>query len=347
MLFTTAYLLTGIVTSVASQSLPGLIDALKASGASKFAEVLQSDSETLDLYLSDQVKTVFAPADYNLANETLSLRDLSVSQRRAAAYQSSQATTNLESDSRTLPGSTFETNNKAPLLDGRPQRVVFDTRPPNITSPSRRWLSSPILRRQQANVTVPSLLRISSGLGKITNVIKGDIPYDGGIIHITDSFFTFPESLSTTSQATGQTAFAGLLSNSSSASTLDTTHSVTVFLPSNSAISSSNSTISSSQLVSDHVVAGFVGYLPDLKDGDVLKTQRGESLTINIRGGRYYVNGGLITQANLVLANGVAHVVDQVLKPTPAEVTGTASYSSISLAGVFGVVAYIAMMVMA
>ncbi|KAI1102226.1 FAS1 domain-containing protein [Jackrogersella minutella] len=341
-----AFLLMGIVASAASQS---LVDVLVASGASKFADLIQSDSETLQLYLSGDVKTVFAPADSSLGNETLKMRDLSAADQRAAAFQSSRATTNLESASRSLPGSTLETNDQAPLLDGRGQRVVIDTRPLNVTSPTKRW-SPTNFRRQtsETNGTTPSLLRISSGLGKIANVIEGDIPYDGGIIHITDSYFTMPESLSSTSKATGQTAFAGLISSSNSTETLDNTHSITVFLPSNAAISASNSTLPASQLVSDHVVAGTVSYLPDLKDGDVLTTQRGDTLAISIRGGRYYVNGGLITQANLVLDNGVAHVVNKVLSPTPAtSVTGTASFNSMSWTGFFGVVYTIGMTILA
>lgn len=127
-----------------------------------------------------------------------------------------------------------------------------------------------------------------------------------------NSYFKMPETLSSTSQATGQTAFANVLSSSNSTSKLDNTHSVTVFLPSNAAFSASNSTVSSSQLLSDHVIAGTVSYLPDLKDGTVLTTERGEVLAISVRSGRYYVNGGLITHANLILDNGVAHVVNKV-----------------------------------
>jgi hypothetical protein len=33
---------------------------------------------------------------------------------------------------------------------------------------------------------MPSLLEISSGLGNVVNIIQGDIPYDGGLIHIVD-----------------------------------------------------------------------------------------------------------------------------------------------------------------
>ncbi|KAI1772965.1 FAS1 domain-containing protein [Hypoxylon cercidicola] len=351
---TIALLLMSIAAPTLSESLPGLIDALVASGACKFAEFIQSDPDVLQLYLSDQVKTVFAPSDSApalvLGNGTLAERDLSSAGGRAAALQCSRETTNLGIASRSRPGDVFETNSQAPLIDGG-QRIVVDTRPLNQTSPTKRWASNYNLRRG-ANETTPSLLRISTGLGKITNVINGDIEYDGGVIHITDSYFTMPQSLSSTSRVTGQTAFVSQLSKSNSTAKLDNTRSVTVFLPSNAAFAASNSTsnssISSSQLVSDHVVAGNVRYLPDLKDGTVLTTQRGDTLAISVRSGRYYVNGGLITQANLVLENGVAHVVNKVLKPTPAApVTGDASANSMGLAGLFGVVSCIGMMVMA
>ncbi|KAI1384406.1 FAS1 domain-containing protein [Hypoxylon trugodes] len=336
MMLLLALSLLGVATSAASQSLPGLIDTLVASGASQFADFIQSDPETLQLYLSDQVQTVFAPLDSASGNETLQERDLSPAQRRTAAFQSAKGTTSIDLASRSLPGLILKTNNNAPLLNNQPQRVVVDTRPRNLTSPTKRWNPSSISRRGDNGT---SLLRISSGLGKTTNVIKGDIQYDGGILHITDGYFTMPESLSSTSKYTGQTAFNNLLSSSNSTNTLDTTPSVTVFLPSNAAISASNSSISASQLVSDHVVAGTVSYLPDLKDGTVLTTQKGETLAISVRSGRYYVNGGLITQANLILDNGVAHVVNKVLKPTPATtVPGAASTSSMSFIGVFGAI---------
>ncbi len=182
----TVLVLAGIVASATSQSLPNIIDALVASGASQFADFIQSDPEVLQLYLSEKVKTVFAPSDLSLDNDIiLGLRDLSPADRRVATFQSARGTTSLGSASRSLPGSILETNNETPLLDGGGQRVVIDTRPLNSTSPTKRWSSNSNSRRH-ANGTATSLLRISSGLGKITNVIEGDIQYDGGIIHITD-----------------------------------------------------------------------------------------------------------------------------------------------------------------
>jgi uncharacterized surface protein with fasciclin (FAS1) repeats len=62
-------------------------------------------------------------------------------------------------------------------------------------------------------------------------------------------------------------------------------------------------------------VPGFVGYLPDLTEGAMLKTQAGESLVISVVDGEYFVNDAKITTANLILENGVAHVIDKVSEP--------------------------------
>src|SRR5688500_15604376 len=95
------------------------------------------------------------------------------------------------------------------------------------------------------------------------------------------SYFTLPESLSSTAAASGNTMFASLSNSSNMTSTLDTKHSVTVFLPSNAAFSSTNLTSSAAELISNHVVSGFVGYLPQLTDGATLTTQKGEVLAIS------------------------------------------------------------------
>ncbi|KAK2593615.1 hypothetical protein QQS21_008663, partial [Conoideocrella luteorostrata] len=94
---------------------------------------------------------------------------------------------------------------------------------------------------------------------------------------------------------------------------MDKLHSVTLFLPSNAALSTTagQPALTDPKLVSDHIVSDFVGYLPDLKDGAVLNTRSGLSLTIRADKCRYYVNGALITQPNIILDSGVAHIIDQ------------------------------------
>ncbi|KAI1127681.1 FAS1 domain-containing protein [Nemania abortiva] len=337
--------LLSITALAVSQTTLGLIDTLVASGASKFASSIQSDPEVLQIYLSGEFQTIFAPSDSVF--DSLQERALTPRQRQQATIQATKGEVNLGIASRTLPGAILETANKSPQLDDKGQKVITDTRPSNVTRPTKRWNPQFSLRpRQASNNTTPSLLRITAGLGNTTNVIKGDIPFNGGLIHITDSFFTLPESLSSTSQATGQTAFAGLLSKSNMTSTLDSTHSVTVFFPSNAAFSATNTTASPPELLTNHVVAGTVSYLPDLTDGTILKTQRGESLAISVRSGIYYVNGARITQANLILSNGVGHVIDKVLTPKPftPPVPASAPTKAAKLAGAISVTSFLVLM---
>lgn len=97
---------------------------------------------------------------------------------------------------------------------------------------------------------------------------------------------------------------------------LESTQFATVFLPSNAAFAAASVgpsiSSSTSSLISNHVVGGFAGYLPILKDGTALTTQKGETLVISIRNGIYYVNGAKIIQANIITENGVVHIIDKV-----------------------------------
>lgn len=48
-----------------------------------------------------------------------------------------------------------------------------------------------------------------------------------------------------------------------------------------------------------------------LTNGAVYQTLANETLTVSIKNGVYYVNGAKIISSNTILANGVAHVIDQ------------------------------------
>jgi uncharacterized surface protein with fasciclin (FAS1) repeats len=54
----------------------------------------------------------------------------------------------------------------------------------------------------------------------------------------------------------------------------------------------------------------------DLNDGDMVTTINGEDVTISEAGGDLFVNGVLISVADLETDNGVVHVIDAVLLPT-------------------------------
>ena len=149
------------------------------------------------------------------------------------------------------------------------------------------------------------------------------------------SLFTNPQLLSLTAAATDNTQkFASILASAAAANSnltsrqtgpsLDLTPRITVFIPSDAAFAAANAAANSvsgsgaQKLVDGHVVvagsiADPVGYLPELKSGQVLQTKAGGSLTVSVGGdGSYYVNGAKIEKANIILPNGVAHVVDKV-----------------------------------
>lgn len=72
-------------------------------------------------------------------------------------------------------------------------------------------------------------------------------------------------------------------------------------------------------LLSYHVVSGNV-MAADLKDGQVVKTVQGESLTVGVQGGTVTLTdakGGkaTVTKADIKTTNGVVHSIDTVLMP--------------------------------
>lgn len=171
-----AALLLGLSTPVFAEP---LIDVLVASGAANFATYIQSDPDVLAKYLSGQIQTVFAPSDLVPPPASLARRAPSPADVAKAEIQGSEDLADLKTASGSEPGSVIPTGTDSAGLGGQPQVVTSDTRPANVTNPTRRWASS-------ANLTGPSLLRISSGLGNIANIIHADIPFDHGFVHITD-----------------------------------------------------------------------------------------------------------------------------------------------------------------
>jgi uncharacterized surface protein with fasciclin (FAS1) repeats len=129
------------------------------------------------------------------------------------------------------------------------------------------------------------------------------------------SHFTLPESLIDTANVNGQTAFTGLAKSYNQTDTLNNTPDITYFIPNNGAFAmqdSTNSYATIEKLLLGHLIPNFAGYLPTLSDGATYRSQGGSQFTLSIRGNDYYVNNAKIVLPNVVLENGVAHVIDQV-----------------------------------
>jgi len=167
-------LLFGVLGSAISESLPALFEALTANNASEFADYIQTDPTAKELYLSGRLKTVFAPVNVKSpADEPdgYGKRQSPLVYQRML-YQSSTQDWSLSEMSKQVGGSIDTAANNT---NNKPLDVSPTDKPTNSTSSGKRWL-----RPAAAGIG------IASGLGQISTIIKGDIPFRDGVIHIID-----------------------------------------------------------------------------------------------------------------------------------------------------------------
>ena len=126
-----------------------------------------------------------------------------------------------------------------------------------------------------------------------------------------------PANITSTAQANGLTSLASALTQANLLNTVNALPDVTVFAPTNQAFAAINSTIaklSMSQLASIleyHVVNGTVGYSTTLTNGQMIPTLNGATVQITLSGGSVKVNQATVTIADVLVANGVVHVIDR------------------------------------
>ena len=155
-----------------------------------------------------------------------------------------------------------------------------------------------------------------SHLGTSSTKQQQDVKFDGGVIHVIDKVLSIPSADSTTAVAAGLSSLASALTSASLVSTVDGLKDVTIFAPNNAAfqaIASTAATLTVAQLsnvLTYHVVAGTVGY-SSLLSNTTLKTVNGKSVTITVGRGGVLVNGAKVVTADVLVANGVVHVIDR------------------------------------
>merc|ERR1712034_30815 len=68
-------------------------------------------------------------------------------------------------------------------------------------------------------------------------------------------------------------------------------------------------------------MGGVVGYSTDLQNGTSLMTVQGNNVTITVDDDGVFVNSAKVIVADVLVANGVVHVIDNVLNPDNATAT--------------------------
>jgi uncharacterized surface protein with fasciclin (FAS1) repeats len=121
---------------------------------------------------------------------------------------------------------------------------------------------------------------------------------------------------SDTLSAAGLTSLRGALNATNLVSTVNNTPNITIFAPTNAALQAIGgglANLTSEQtkdVLTYHVVAGTLGYSSGLKNGTVLKAVNGKDLTITINDGKVFVNSARVVTTDVLIANGVVHVID-------------------------------------
>lgn len=161
--------------------------------------------------------------------------------------------------------------------------------------------------------------------------------FTGGTIHIIDRVLTLPESDSSTAVAANLTSVVGALSQANLVNPVNSLRDVTIFAPANSAFQAIGSAIGTltteqlSSILTYHVINGTVGYSSALTN-TTLKTLGGGELTVRIENGSVFVNSARVLVPDVLVANGVVHVIDNVLNPNNTSVAPIATASSQSIA---------------
>jgi uncharacterized surface protein with fasciclin (FAS1) repeats len=303
MLYTTVALASVAFSPFASAQ--SLMDALNSIGASRFAQTIQANSTLLALYTS--ARTVYAIPDTSFVR----LVRRQSSNAQAIQMHASNQITGLQALS-TFPGAVSPV--QLPAKDAQPNAVVSQS---NLVL-SQTNVSTRRVKRWGTVPTNP--VSISSGLGNQVNLVRGDIPFDNGLIHIVDGTFTVPQSSSSTLTLTGLGSIQALLDQAGVSSTLANAVIMTFFMPSAAALTAYAVTNNLSPdalktLILNHIVPNFSGYLPDLQNGMALPTMGGQTLFISVKNNAFFVNGVQIISANTILDNGAMHTVNQVLVP--------------------------------
>ncbi|KAG7112974.1 Fasciclin-like arabinogalactan protein like [Verticillium longisporum] len=175
-----------------------------------------------------------------------------------------------------------------------------------------------------------------SGLKENSTVQQADLNFTGGTIHIIDRVLTLPLNISDTLRAANLTATLGAVQRAAVGEALGEARDLTVFAPDNSAFAAianlvgGDNGLNQSALASIleyHVVAGQVLY-SDLIENTTLETLGGGELTVSVVNGSVFVNSAEVVVQDVLISNGVVHVINNVLNPDNTTATPDPSAST-------------------
>lgn len=160
-----------------------------------------------------------------------------------------------------------------------------------------------------------------SGQGSRATLTQADLSFSGGVVQVIDSLLIPPTNLTATTTAFNLTSYQGSLYASEQINNFTDTPNYTLFAPNNAAFQALGSAISSlsvedlTSVMDFHVLPNQVTFSTSLQNGTTWATKQGGNITIRHSGNNVYVDSAQLLDSNILLANGVLHVIDNVLNP--------------------------------
>lgn len=166
------------------------------------------------------------------------------------------------------------------------------------------------------------------------------------MIHTLDSVLLPPSGPATTALDMGFLYFYGAAEQTDSVAALNDSDSLTIFIPTDQAFISVGGNLADlfpeelASVVRFHVVPGQTLYTTNLTDGDTLSTladttyDSGIDVSVNEDDGALYVSNARVITPNILLANGVAHLIDQTLNVQEDDANYLYSYTAPGANGV-------------
>jgi transforming growth factor-beta-induced protein len=179
-----------------------------------------------------------------------------------------------------------------------------------------------------------NVVALVGGQGSRSTLVKGDLPFTGGVVQIIDSLLVPPGNITITSQEYNFTSFEGALYAADVLDTDLTTPNLTIFAPQNAAWQALGSAITSmsssdlAKIMKFHTLSDQVVYSTSFTNNTVFTTVEGGKLTISRTGNNaIFINSAQLLAPDIMIGNGVLHVIDNVLNPsssgTPVESLAT------------------------
>ncbi|KAF2748198.1 beta-Ig-H3/fasciclin [Sporormia fimetaria CBS 119925] len=296
-------ILLALASFVAAQDTPSLTDLLSSqSDLSTLTELVSANPELLAALGSAQDITILAPS--NAAFEEF----LASEEGQAAAGDRAAVDALLQ----------YHVLNGTFRSDAITETAAFV--PTLLTNPAYTNVTGGQVVSAAKN---GENVVIVSGAGAESTVSTADVAFTGGVVHVIDSVLTIPGKVSEAATAAELSSLVDALTTTELVSAVDETPDVTIFAPTNEAFAEIQSAIANasvediSAVLTYHVIAGTVGYSSVLESGAELETLNGESVTITIdEAGAVFVNEAQVVVKDVLVANGVVHVIDAYVYPS-------------------------------